>query len=180
MYYLCKRSEGGRRQTRASSYFLYELMILKERVEQIIEDYIATVSDIFLVEVSVQPGNRIVVMIDSDARIDLDCCIALSRHIESKLDREEQDFELEVGSVGITSAIRMERQWRKHLGREVEILLNTGVKEKGIVQDVMPEGIVFAVVRRVLMEGKKRKQDVTEELRIAFVDIKIAKPVIKI
>ena len=102
-------------------------MIDKQLVETIVtEKLIGT--DCFLVDVSVSSDNVIVVEIDNETGIDIDFCVELSRHIESRLDRDAEDFELEVGSAGLTAPFKVQGQYRKNVGHEVELLTKDGRK----------------------------------------------------
>lgn len=84
-------------------------------------------TDLFVVDVRVAPGNGIEVVVDSDTQVGIDRCVALSRAIEASLDREQEDFELTVTSAGIGQPLRMLRQYRKLIGREVEVVLKEAV-----------------------------------------------------
>ena len=90
-------------------------------------------TDLFLVDVRISKDNNIVVEIDSDTSVDIDECIRLNRLVESEFDRDEEDYELEIGSAGLTSPLRVERQYHKNEGNEVEVLTADGRKLKGIL-----------------------------------------------
>ena len=96
-------------------------MIDKQELTQAINEYIDGTS-LFLVEVKVSPANEIVVTIDSEDSIDIDTCVSLSRHIESKFDREQEDYELEVGSAGLSSPFVVLRNIRNMLERKWKCL----------------------------------------------------------
>ena len=96
-------------------------MIQHTTIEEIVSAYIAEHHpDYYIVETAVHPGNRIVVELDSESGINIDDCVALTKHIESQLDREAEDFELEVGSAGLTSPLKVLRQSTSTIGQEVE------------------------------------------------------------
>ena len=84
-------------------------MINKETIKQLVNDKIAH-SDYFLVDVTVSTSNHIVVEIDNQDGVNIDFCAELSRHIESQLDREVEDYELEVGSAGLTAPFKVIEQ----------------------------------------------------------------------
>ena len=102
-------------------------MIDRNVILKLVEEKLAS-TEMFLVDVEVKTGNVIVVEIDSNEAVSIDDCVALSRWLEEHLDRDKEDFELEVGSAGITSPFKVLRQYVKNIGNEVEILLNAGVK----------------------------------------------------
>ena len=89
-------------------------MIDKELIVKLVEEKLASSSN-YLVDVAVQPGNIIVVEIDNDESVCIDDCVELSRYLEDHLDRDVEDFELEVGSAGITSPFKVLRQYQKNI-----------------------------------------------------------------
>ena len=92
-------------------------MIEKKVVSQLIEEKLASSSN-YLVDVVIKPGNLIVVEIDNDEAVSIDDCAELSRYLEEHLDRDVEDYELEVGSAGITSPFKVLRQYVKNIGNE--------------------------------------------------------------
>jgi len=153
-------------------------MIDKGKIKELVEEKLSGTNN-FLVEVLIKPGNLIVVEIDSDESVCIDDCIAISRHIEANMDREEEDFELEVGSAGITSPFKVLRQYVKNIGNEVEILLKSGVKQTGVLKAADENGIVITVENKIKPEGAKRKITVEEDLSYTFEEIKYTKYLIR-
>lgn len=149
-------------------------MIEKSVVKQLVEEKLAS-SENYLVDVIVRPDNSIVVEIDSDEAVDIDDCAELSRYIEEHLDRDVEDYELEVGSAGITSPFKVLRQYLKNVGNEVEVLLRNGVKLTGTLKAADEEGIVLTVEKQVKPEGAKRKITVQEDLSYKYDEIKYTK-----
>lgn len=158
------------------SYFSGD-MILKEDIVKIVEQYIQ--DPMFLVDVVVRPGNVIVVELDSDNSIGIDDCIDLSKKIESHLDRDTEDFELEVGSAGITSPFKIARQYKKNIGNEVEVLTKGGRKLAGILKACDDNGFVLTVVNKIKPEGAKKKVEVEEQLSFGYEEIKHTKYLIR-
>ena len=105
-------------------------MIRKEHIVELSEAFLKDSAN-YLIDVNVRSGNRISIFIENDEHVSIKDCIALSKHIESQLDREQQDFELEVSSPGIDSPFRHERQYLKYVGKEIEILMSNGEKFSG-------------------------------------------------
>ena len=153
-------------------------MIDKEIIRQAVEDFTKE-SEIFLVSVEVKPGNIIVVEIDSDDSVGIDDCIALNKFIESKLDRDIEDYELEVGSAGITQAFKILRQYRKYIGKEVEVLTKAGKKLQGILKDANEQNMALTIEKQVKPEGAKRKINVEEDLTFTYDEIKYTKYLIR-
>lgn len=149
-------------------------MIEKSIVRQLVEEKLAS-TDYYLVDVIVKPDNLIVVEIDNNEGVCIDDCAALSRYIEECLDREAEDYELEVGSAGITSPFKVLNQYIKNVGNEVEVLLKTGIKLAGVLASADKDGIVIAVEKQVKPEGSKRKMTIQEEQSYRFDEIKYTK-----
>ena len=153
-------------------------MIDKRVIEQLVEKKLASSSN-YLVSVEVQPGNIIVVEIDNDDAVSIDDCVELSRYIEEHLDRDAEDFELEVGSAGITSPFKVLRQYKKNIGNEVEVLTKNGVKLTGLLKSADEEGFVVTVTKQVKPEGAKRKVTIEEDLPYTYNEIKYTKYLIR-
>ena len=128
-----------------------------DKIRNIAEEELAEGS-LFLVEVNITPANEIEVVIDSDGSVDIDDCVALSRAIEERLDREEEDFELTVTSAGIGRPLRLLRQYRKLIGRPVEVVLLNGTKIIAELRDADEGSVTLAYREMRAVEGKKRKQ----------------------
>ncbi len=153
-------------------------MIEKEVVTQLVEEHLQA-SNAYLVDVAIKPGNYIVVEIDSDESVSIDDCVALSQYIEAHLDRDVEDYELEVGSAGITSTFKVLRQYQKNIGNEVEMLLKSGTKKVGVLTAVDISGATISVEKKVKPEGAKRPVMVTEEEKYSFEEIKYTKYLIR-
>ena len=144
-----------------------------------VEDYLKG-SDKYLVEVRLEPSDRIVVEIDGDTPVSIDDCIALTQHIDSQFDRNTEDFELEVGSAGISQPFKLLRQYQNAVGKEVETLLKTGKKYSGILKAANENTMVLTVEKQVKPEGAKRKTIVEEDLSFDYNAIKYTKYVIRL
>ncbi len=149
-------------------------MIEKKTVCRIVEEWLEG-KDYFPVEVSVSPDNRIVVEIDHAEGVWIEDCVELSRHIESKLNREEEDYELEVGSAGIGQPFKVVQQYYIHIGNEVEVLTKDGRKLTGILKDADEERFTVGVQKKVKPEGAKRPKMVEEDETFRYEEIKHTK-----
>lgn len=136
-------------------------------------------TDLFLVDIQVSKDNRIVVEIDSDTSVDIDECIRLTRLVESEFDRDKEDYELEIGSAGLTSPLRSVRQYRKNVGNDVEVLTSGGKKLKGVLKSADDEGIVLTVGRKEKPEGAKRAIIVEADEPLRYDEIKYTKYLIQ-
>lgn len=153
-------------------------MIEKDFIRDITDKYLEGTT-MFLVDITVRPGNSIVVEVDSDEGVSIDDCITLSREIESHLDRDTEDFELEVGSTGLTSPFRIPRQYKKNLGNEVEVLTKKGQKLSGILKACDENGFTVTVTKMIKPEGAKKKVAVDEDFSFEYQDVKYTKYLIR-
>lgn len=153
-------------------------MIQKDVISQLVEDKLAS-SDYYLVDIVVKPGNLIIIEIDNDEGVCVDDCAELSRFVEAHLDRDVEDFELEVGSAGVTSPFKVLRQYVKNIGNEVELLLKNGTKLSGVLKAADEKGIVITLEKQLKAEGAKRKTTVQEDQSYTFDEIKYTKYLIR-
>lgn len=149
-------------------------MIEKKTVSQIVEEWLEG-KDYFLVEVTVEPDGKIVVEIDHAEGVWIEDCVELSRHIESKLNREEEDYELEVGSAGIGQPFKVLQQYYIHIGQEVEVLTRDGRKLTGVLKDATEVSFTLAVRKKMKTEGSKRPKLVEEDEIFTYEQIKYTK-----
>ncbi len=153
-------------------------MIAKELVKQIVESFLNDKSH-YLVDISISTDNRINIEIDAFEGISVEDCIELNRHIESQIDREIEDYELEVSSAGLTSPFKVLKQYEKNIGNEVEVLTKDGRKISGILNSANVDEFTLTVDKLEKQEGSKRKVLVTEEISFGYADIKYTKYIIR-
>ena len=149
-------------------------MIEKKTVCQIVDEWLQG-KDYFLVEVTVSPDDKIVVEIDHAEGVWIEDCVELSRYIESKLNREEEDYELEVGSAGIGQPFKVLQQYYIHIGQEVEVMTSGGQKLTGVLKDADEEKFTLTVQKKVKPEGAKRPKLVEEDETFTYEQIKYTK-----
>ncbi len=154
-------------------------MDFRTKVEQLVHEFLETRQDLYLVELKISASSDIIVILDGDESLTLQDCLDASRAIEFNLDREEHDFSLQVMSPGLSEPLRFPRQYKKNLGREVDLLLNNDEKVEGEITAVDDEKITLTLrYRRPKLIGKG-KEDVVEEREIPYSDIKKALIIIK-
>ena len=136
-------------------------------------------SDIFLVEVKVSADNIIDVAIDSMGSVTIDDCIALNNKVFDHFDRDVEDYELTVGSYGISDPFKVLQHYKKNMGGEVEVLTEDGKKLKGTLKDADEEGFTLTITKKVKLEGKKRPEMVAEDLNYKYDEIKYTKNIIQ-
>ena len=149
-------------------------MIETNVVTRIVEEWLDG-KDYFLVDVSVSPDDRIVVEIDHADGVWIDDCVDLSRYIESKLNREEEDYELEVGSAGIGQPFKVLKQYQIYVGKEVEALDKAGKKWKGVLAEANEENFTITMTVKVKPEGAKRPKLVEQNVTFTYDEIKYTK-----
>lgn len=145
---------------------------------EVVEDAIKG-TDMFLVDITVSADNRIVVELDSETGMDIDACAAVTRRIEAEFDRDAEDYELEVGSAGLTSPFKVKAQYMKNLGNEIEVVTRDGRKLQGTLASVGADDFTVEVPTKVRHEGAKRPVIEQVPSVIAFDNVKTAKYVIK-
>lgn len=152
-------------------------MIDKSIVKSLVDEWLEG-KDYFLCDLTVSADSRIVVEIDHEEGVWIEDCVELSKHIEQGLDREQEDFELEVGSAGIGQPFKVLRQYEIHVCEEVEVLTCDGKKLFGILKEVSPEQFVVTTTQKVKKEGQKRPQLEEVDVTFAYADVKYTKYVI--
>ena len=149
-------------------------MIDRSIVSGIVNEWLED-KEYFLVDVTVSSDDKIVVEIDHAEGVWIDDCVELSRFIESKLDREEEDYELEVGSAGIGQPFKVLQQYLIHSGQEVEVLTKQGQKLEGVMKDANEENFTVTIQKKVKPEGAKRPKLVDEDVTFTYEEIKYTK-----
>ncbi|MBP6977708.1 MAG: ribosome assembly cofactor RimP [Lentimicrobiaceae bacterium] len=141
-------------------------MIERTEIVNMINGHLAD-GPLFLMDVIIKPGNLIMVFIDSDREVDIDDCAALSRFIESHLNRDVEDYELRVSSAGIDHPYVFLRQYRKNVGRQVQVLMKDDTIIRGTL---LKAGEKFIEVKPVKIKGRKEQE--ISSCRLPFDQIK--------
>ena len=148
-------------------------MTFKEKVNALVEEALSERPSVFLIDLTITDAFKIIVSLDGDNGVALQDCIDISRAIESNLDREEQDFSLEVASVGVGSPLKLIRQYKKNAGRTLIVKTGTEIIEAELVE----ANDVFIILSWKAREPKKvgkGKETVQKELQLPYADIKEA------
>jgi len=154
-------------------------MELSSKVKVLTDSYLENRKDLFLMDFSVSLHNDIQIVLDGDNGVSVQDCLDLSRVVESNLDRETEDFSLQVTSYGLSEPIKLVRQFTKNLGRELEILLLDDTKIQGKLIDINDNAIVIKLKYRRKKQIGKGKENVEEDRKILLNEIKKAFVVIK-
>ncbi len=156
---------------------IYTYMIDRQQVIDLTNEWLAN-KEYFLVDVAISKDDKITVEIDHAEGVWIEDCAELSRHIESGLSRETEDFELEVGSAGLGQPFKVLQQYKNHIGLEVEVLTKDGKKIKGILKEATEEQFAVTVSKKEKIEGVKRPQIVEEDIYFTYDGIKYTKYII--
>jgi ribosome maturation factor RimP len=152
-------------------------MLTENIIQGIIADITAQ-SGLFVVGVTVKPGNKIIVLIDSLKGVTIDECAMLSRTIEQQLDRDKEDFDLEISSPGLTQPFKVIQQYHKNIGKQVEVIRKDGEKFYGMLLSAGDNTFVVQTKEKRILEGKKKAEEVIEQVTIALEEVKSTKVVI--
>ncbi len=155
-------------------------MIKKEIVLELINEKLEENPEFYLVDLKISSASKIYIEIDHKTDpISINDCIAFSRQVEHNLDREEEDFELEVTSPGLSVPFKVTQQYIKNLGKEVKVMLASSKTIEGVLEEVSESGIVLTNETKERVEGKKKKIKVKNEFKLSFEEIKETKIIVK-
>ncbi|MDO4959795.1 MAG: ribosome assembly cofactor RimP [Prevotellaceae bacterium] len=149
-------------------------MIDKNVVKTVVEEWLQD-KEYFLVDIEISTDDRIVVEIDHADGVWIEDCVSLSRFIEDHLNRDEEDYELEVGSAGIGQPFKVEQQYINCIGKDVEVLAADGKKMEGVLKSVDGRQFVVTVNEKQKVEGKKRPQLVEIDKEFSMDEVKYCK-----
>lgn len=154
-------------------------MLNQTTVQSLIENGLEERPDLFLIDFTISTDNKIHVVIDGDNGVSVEDCIFISRAIEHNLDREEEDFSLEVTSAGATTPLVNKRQYKKNIGRTLQVKAKDNVKVEAKLTEVDDNQILLEWKTKEPKPVGKGKITVNKQAKIAFDDILEAKVIIK-
>lgn len=154
-------------------------MDFKNKIEELLTTFLAERQDLFLIDLKISAGDDITIILDGDNGVTLQDCLDASRAIEFNMDREKHDFSLQVMSAGLSEPLNQPRQFRKNIGRELDITLNNDEIMQGELTAVNDGKIVLTRKFRKPKDIGKGKMDVVEDTEIQLSDIKKALVTIK-
>ena len=152
-------------------------MIDKNVVKSLVDEWLEG-KEYFLVDIQISSDDKIVVEIDHADGVWIEDCVELSKYIEDRLSRDEEDYELEVGSAGLGQPFKVPQQYQNFIGKEVEVLSKDGKKVKGILKSVDGNDFVVAVNEKVQVEGKKRPVKMDVDYAYKMDEVKYTKYII--
>ncbi len=151
-------------------------MIAKEDVVKLVEERLD--DQMFIVDITVSSNNDIRVYVDGFDGMTVKQCISLSRNVEHNLDREEEDFSLQVSSPGLSHSFKVIQQYAKNVGKEIEVVTTEELELEGLLKKSDDDGIILETSKREKVEGHKKKQLIVKEYNLKYDEIKSAKAVI--
>lgn len=148
-------------------------MIDPSVIQSLAEERMAELGDdFFIVSLNVHGGNKIIVEVDRmNSGISIADCMSISRNIEHNLDREVEDFALEVTSAGLDKPFRVKKQYEKNIGNDIKVVFEHG-KLEGVLKSVEDDFIIVEETRKEKLEGKKKKVQIIENIEVPFEKIK--------
>ena len=154
-------------------------MNFNQKVEDLLSLVLKQHSNIFLVDLKISNDKSIKIILDGDKEVNVKDCIDISRSMEGALDRDQEDFSLEVASAGVGSPLKFPRQYHKNLGRKLEVISTEGLKFEGDLTHVKEDAIELQWKQRETKRIGKGKVTVTKKKTILFDEISQAKVMIK-
>lgn len=172
--YICSVIKGQRIMRHAQRASFYKNMTFKNKVQEVLDAALAEREQLFLIDLSINEANKISVILDGDSGVNLQDCIDISRAVENNLDREEQDFSLEVASAGVSSPLKLVRQYKKNIGRTIKV--------KTISLEEIEAKLTMADDEKITLEWQDRepkkigkgKETVDKKLQLSYENIKEA------
>jgi ribosome maturation factor RimP len=146
-------------------------MIGESKIIRLTDDHLKG-TDKYIVDLQLKSNNIIQLYIDSDTAVSIEDCIALSRHLESNLNRDAEDFELNVSSAGLDQPFKIFKQYLKNVNKEVSVLLLDGQKFVGTLMEATENEIILGI------PANKKKKIEKQELRFLINNIKETRSII--
>lgn len=148
-------------------------MAFKEKVNLLLTEALSEKPSLFLIDVTITDAFKVIITLDDDNGVVLQDCIDVSRVIENNLDREEQDFSLEVASAGVSSPLKNIRQYKKNVGRTLIVKTETENIEAELVE-ANDDFVILSWKAREPKKIGKGKETVQKTLEVPYGDIKEA------
>ena len=151
----------------------YTTMAFRDKILELLEEGLKEKPSLFMVDLTVTDTFKVIVTLDGDNGVNLQDCIDISRTIDNNLDRDEQDYALEVASAGVSTPLKMVRQYRKNIGRTLKVKTASETIE-ALLEKVSEESIVLSWTAREPKKIGKGKETVEHKREIPYTEIKEA------
>ena len=148
-------------------------MTFKEKVNLLLTEALVEKPSLFLIDLTITDAFKVIITLDDDNGVVLQDCIDISRMIDASLDREEQDYSMEVASAGVSSPLKKIRQYKKNIGRTLIVKTNTENIEAELVE-ANDDFVILSWKAREPKKIGKGKETVQKTLQIPYADIKEA------
>ncbi|MDB9941854.1 ribosome assembly cofactor RimP [Flavobacteriaceae bacterium] len=155
-------------------------MSFKEQVEQLVKIALDENPTLFLIDLTIGGDNTIRILLDGDEGVSLQSCMEVSRKIEHNLDREENDFSLEVSSCGVGSPLTLPRQFKKNVDRKLEVTDSEDKLVQGTLITVTEDSFTLEWKAREPKPIGKGKVTVTKTKEFKYGSFKNAKVIVSI
>ena len=156
----------------------YKNMTFKEEVHQLLEDALLVRPSLFLIDLKIDDSLKINIVLDGDNGVSLQDCIDVSKAIDGGLDAEKYDFSIEVASAGVSSPLRLVRQYKKNIGRNLKVKTNTSEEIEALLANADENGITLEWKAREPKKIGKGKETVEKSVNLPYSEIKEATVVI--
>jgi ribosome maturation factor RimP len=131
-----------------------------EKIEEFVKHFIEKKEDLFLVEIKCAPGNKVTVLLDGDHGVTIENCTSINKALYKFIEESgllgANNFSIEVSSPGVDNPLKLLRQYKKNIGRKVEVVLNDGTKKEGTLEEVNDDNIIIIIIEKT---GKKNKME---------------------
>ena len=151
----------------------YKIMTFKDKILALLNEALEEKPSVFLIDLLISDANKITITLDGDSGVVLQDCIDISKAIDANLDREEQDFSLEVASAGVSSPLKLVRQFKKNIGRTLKVKTATETIEAELI-NANDDTITLTWKTREPKKIGKGKEDVIKNIQIPYSEIKEA------
>ncbi len=151
----------------------YKNMIFKDKVVALLNQGLSEKPSVFLIDLTITDAMKIIVTLDGDQGVTLQDCIDINRAIENNLDREEQDFSIEVASAGVSTPLKLVRQYKKNIGRTLKVKTATESIE-AVLANANDEFITLTWTAREPKKIGKGKETVEKKIELPYSEIKEA------
>jgi ribosome maturation factor RimP len=150
-------------------------MTFEDKINDLIEAALRDRTDLFLIECMISSDHHIRILLDGDQGVNLKTCIEISRSIEHNLDRETEDFSLEVASAGVGNPLQNRRQYTKNIGRKLRVERDSGPTLEGVLTAATETDFTLEWKQREPKPVGKGKQTVIKKEILSYQEIKSAK-----
>lgn len=150
-------------------------MTFEDKINDLIEAALRDRTDLFLIECTISSDHHIRILLDGDQGVNLKTCIEISRSIEHNLDRETEDFSLEVASAGVGNPLQNRRQYTKNIGRKLRVERDSETTLEGVLTAATETDFTLEWKQREPKPVGKGKQTVIKKEILSYQEIKSAK-----